>query len=895
MIIIRRTLFEKLNHVLSDSIESGTELCRLKGNPYVELVHWLNQLLQQEQTDLHFILRHYEIDRAKLDHDLMQQMSRLPRGADSVADFSYLIELAIERAWIVASLGEQPLEKVRSGHLLVALLSHPELRRALGSISTVMNQLSAEEVSHLLPALTRDSVEQSAITSLRSDNVASLSAKSGAADSALACYTTDLTALAKEGRIDPVLGRDGEITTIIDILLRRRQNNPLLTGDAGVGKTAVAEGLALAIVNGEVPPALAEVRLLALDIVALTAGASVKGEFEARLKSVLEAAAQASPPVIFFIDEFHTLVGAGGAAGIGDAANLMKPMLARGQIRTLGATTWSEFKRHIEKDPALTRRFQVVQIEEPSESLSVLMLRGLLPVLEKHHQVLILDEALQAAVRLSHRYIPARQLPDKAISLLDTACARVAIAQFTPPADLQKLRFLAKSACDELALFEKTSRFGHGEAHRKTEIEAKIASYTRDSEALEQRWQEECRRLEEIYRLREQLLTLPENDAQLPLLRQQLTVLQGTLTPDNGQPPLVRAEVGAETIAAIIAQWTGIPVGRVMKDELQAVAELPEQLSTRVVGQSRALARISECVSTARAGLADPGKPIGVFLLTGPSGTGKTETALALAEQLYGGEHNLITINMSEYQEAHTISTLKGSPPGYVGYGEGGVLTEAVRRKPYSVVLLDEIEKAHTDVHELFYQIFDKGTMEDGEGRRIDFRNTLILLTSNIGSALLSEIDSSQSELPSEEHLFESLHPLLLKTFPAAFLGRVTIIPYMPLNRVVLEEIAGIHLDKIVVRMQEQHGIALKYEKSVVSFIVDSCQAAASGAREIIHVIERKILPELAGYLLSGVEHSQGEMLTLILRHSLSAGINILTQYDDYKEGESKETLCVEL
>lgn len=895
MIIIRRNLFDKLNHVLSESIESGTELCRLKGNPYVELVHWLNQLLQQEQTDLQFILRHHSIDRARLDHDLMQQISRLPRGADSVADFSYLIELAIERAWIVASLGEQSGEKVRSGHLLVALLAHSELRRALISISTVFNQLSAEEVSRLLPALTRDSVEQSAMMTFSADNAASLSVKSGASESALASYTTDLTALAREGKIDPVLGRDSEITTIIDILLRRRQNNPLLTGDAGVGKTAVAEGLALAIVNGEVPPTLSEVRLLSLDIVALTAGASVKGEFEARLKSVLEAAAQASPPVIFFIDEFHTLVGAGGAAGIGDAANLMKPMLARGQIRTIGATTWSEFKRHIEKDPALTRRFQVVQIEEPSESLSVLMLRGLLPVLEKHHQVFILDEALHAAVRLSHRYIPARQLPDKAISLLDTACARVAIAQFTPPAELQRLRFLAKSAASELALFEKSLRFGHGDPQGKKAIEADISAHTRDADILGERWQRECQQLEEIYRLREQLLALPENDEQVPFLREKLTALQAALSPETGQLPLVRAEVGAETIASIISQWTGIPVGRVMKDELQAVAELPEQLAARVVGQSRALARISECVSTARAGLADPGKPIGVFLLTGPSGTGKTETALALAEQLYGGEHNLITINMSEYQEAHTISTLKGSPPGYVGYGEGGVLTEAVRRKPYSVVLLDEIEKAHTDVHELFYQIFDKGSMEDGEGRRIDFRNTLILLTSNLGSALLSDIDSSQSELPSEESLFESLHPLLLKTFPAAFLGRVTIIPYMPLNRAVLEVIAGIHLDKIIVRMQEQHGIALKYEKSVVNCIVDCCQAAASGAREIIHVIERKILPELAGYLLSGCEHSQGDKHTLILSHSLSAGINILTQYDDYKEGETEETLCVEL
>lgn len=887
MIIIRRTLFEKLNHVLSESIESGTELCRLKGNPYVELVHWLNQLLQQEQCDLQFILRHYNVDRAQLDHDLMQQVSRLPRGAESVADFSYLIELAIERAWIVASLGELPGTKIRSGHLLVALLSHAELRRALVSASSVFNQLSADEISQLLPVLTRDSVEESAIMSLASEGADPLSGKSPASANVLATYTTDLTALAREGKIDPVLGRDSEITTIIDILLRRRQNNPLLTGDAGVGKTAVAEGLALAIVAGEVPPSLADVRLLALDIVALTAGASVKGEFEARLKSVLEAAAQSSPPVIFFIDEFHTLVGAGGAAGIGDAANLMKPMLARGQIRTLGATTWSEFKRHIEKDPALTRRFQVVQIAEPSESLSALMLRGLLPVLEKHHQVFILDEALQAAVRLSHRYIPARQLPDKAISLLDTACARVAIAQFTPPAELQQLRFYTKSAISELALFEKSLRFGQEDAQRKNKIEAEIARYTREAEQLEHRWQDECRQLEEIFRLREQLLSQEQDDAETEKLQQKLTQLQNNLCHNPDHLPLVQAEVGAETIASVVAQWTGIPVGRVMKDDLQAVLELPEQLSRRVVGQSRALARISECISTARAGLADPGKPIGVFFLTGPSGTGKTETALTLAEQLYGGEHNLITINMSEYQEPHTISTLKGSPPGYVGYGEGGVLTEAVRRKPYSVVLLDEIEKAHPDVHELFYQIFDKGTMEDGEGRRIDFRNTLILLTSNIGTGLLSEIDSAQDELPSEEALLAKLHPLLLKSFPAAFLGRVNIIPYMPLNRKVLESIASIHLNKVVCRLQEQHSLSLNYDESIVAYIIDCCQTAASGAREIIHVIERKILPELAKYLLSNKPSIGGEKTTLILSYSVTDGIHVLINEDESKEVEA--------
>lgn len=889
IMIVRRTLFDKLNDVLSRSIESGTELCRLKGNPYVELVHWLMTLLQEERCDLQFILRHYQTDRAILEEDLMTQAAHLPRGAEEVTDFSYLIELAIEKAWMIASLGEEPVAKIRSLHLVIALLSHPELRRALFALSSEFRVLSAEEISRMSAMLTRDSAEQESLImaeGMASENGNMFSDLRPAAGNALEMYTTDLTAQARAGKIDPVTGRDSEITTIIDILLRRRQNNPLLTGDAGVGKTAVAEGLALAIADGAVPPSLVNVRLLALDIVALTAGAGMKGEFESRLKSVLESAARAVPAVILFIDEFHTLVGAGGEAGTGDAANLMKPMLARGEIRTIGATTWSEFKRHIEKDPALTRRFQVVQIDEPSEPLSVQMLRGLLPSLEQHHQVLILDEALQAAVRLSHRYIPARQLPDKAISLLDTACARVAIARYTPPVKLQQLRASARASVSELELLDKSLCFGKASVQSKSDIEDSLKDVLQESDLLEKRWHQECELLTEIYALREQLLQPGLPDTEVQELQQQLQHVQYTLEQQGEQPPLVRAEVDATVIAEIIAQWTGIPTGRVMKDDLSAVLELPAQLAAWVTGQPRAIGQICQAVRTARAGLSDPDRPTGVFFLTGPSGTGKTETALALAELLYGGESNLITINMSEFQEAHTVSTLKGSPPGYVGYGEGGILTEAVRRKPYSVVLLDEAEKAHPDVHELFFRIFDKGTLEDAEGRRIDFRHTLILLTSNIGSDLLTVSHSDEYALPENETLLAQLHSLLLKTFPAAFLGRVSVVPYFSLCRTSLEAIVRMQLSKIITRLYEQQSLELKYSDDIVSFIINRCQTVTSGAREIIHVIGKEILPVIATYLLSRTKNNRVEKEHLFLSYIPEQGVALVVDDPENKEVE---------
>ncbi|MTH46697.1 type VI secretion system ATPase TssH [Intestinirhabdus alba] len=860
MAITRTNLFGKLNPSLFKSVESATTLCKLRGNPYVELVHWLNQIYQQQDSDIRHIIRHFELDAERLERDFAQALTRLPAGASAISDFSYHIELAIERSWVFASL-ECHQSCIRSGHLLIALLTTMELRRALFAISPVFEKIPLEHLSKDLGYIIRDSGEQDALAgeaTLSGDagvpGEASM-AMGGGQSGGLAQYTTDLTALAREGKIDPVLGRDKEINTMVDILLRRRQNNPLLTGEAGVGKTAVVEGLALAIAAGEVPPSLKSVRLLTLDVVALSAGASMKGEFEARLKAVLEEAVGSAEPVILFIDEVHTLVGAGGNAGTGDAANLMKPMLARGQLRTIGATTWSEFKRHIEKDPALTRRFQVLQVEEPSEELAIAMLRGLLPVLEKHHGVWIMDEAIRAAVRLSHRYIPARQLPDKAISLLDTACARVAVAQHTPPSELMAHKFGSRSAQAELSLLEKAVRFGKEDGRRAEAIEEAIAGHTEEAERLEQRWTRECALVADIMETRSQLLAAEQaaekaEAGQAADLQARLNELEADLSAVRGELPLVQAEVNAAVVAAIVASWTGIPVGQVLKDDVSAVMELPQRLAERVIGQQHALTCLSQSIQTARAGLADPQKPFGVFMLVGPSGVGKTETALAIASQLYGGEQNLITINMSEYQEAHTVSSLKGAPPGYVGYGEGGVLTEAVRRKPYSVILLDEIEKAHPDVHELFFQVFDKGAMEDGEGRQIDFRNTIILLTSNTGSDIISSVCADPQTMPDEEGLLTLLQPALLKVFPAAFLGRVTVVPYLPLASDSLQNIVKIHLQRIADRAKANYDITLSFSDALIQHVVERCPVAETGARMLIRFIEKNILPKIGNAVL---------------------------------------------
>ncbi|MCR6475726.1 type VI secretion system ATPase TssH [Variovorax sp. ZS18.2.2] len=868
MTISRRALFGKLNLTLFRGIESATAFAKLRGNPYVELTHWIHQLWQLNDSDLHRVCRHYQVDVQAVEKDLVSRLSELPSGATSLSDFSHHVETAIERAWVLSSL-EFGDRRVRSAWLLAALVQTPELRRLLLGISPAFRKLPVEQLTDAIVSLVAGSPEDnegphdgSGLPAAMPGEASGAIADSPNGKSALARYCIDLTDRARDGQIDPVIGREHEIRTMVDILLRRRQNNPLLTGEAGVGKTAVVEGLALAIANGEVPPSLRDARLLSLDVGALLAGASMRGEFESRLKSLLEEASNSSQPVILFIDEVHTLIGAGGQAGTGDAANLLKPALARGTLRTVGATTWSEYKRHIEKDPALTRRFQTLQVAEPEEASATEMVRGLVATFAEHHGVTVLDEAVRAAVSLSHRYIPSRQLPDKAISLLDTACARVAMSLHTPPAVVDQLRQRIAALDVELALLAQESAISRGGDARSKRLDAANAQLDATEHELstyESRWQEELALVQQIQLLRTKKREEGERESgaegEWPSAR--LHALEDELLLRQQDMPLVLSQVDESVIAAIVADWTGIPVGRMVQDEVAAVFRLETMLGERVVGQDRALAAIAERIRVSRARLTDPNKPVGIFLLAGPSGVGKTETALALADAMYGGEQNLITINMSEFQEPHTVSTLKGSPPGYVGYGEGGVLTEAVRRKPYSVILLDEVEKAHPDVHEIFYQVFDKGWMEDGEGRHIDFRNTTILLTSNAGAELIESLCEDPTSPPEVETLREALQPVFRQIFPAAFLGRLSVVPYLPLGVQALGSIVSLHLDHVVRRMKKQHGIELQYAPGLVAEIVDRCGTHETGARRLTGFIEQNLLPVLSRQWLNALQEKR--------------------------------------
>ena len=754
--------------------------------------------------------------------------------------------------------------------MLIAWLQNVELRRAILDICPSLRAIPVDVLEELLPTLLSASPESKEVPH---DNSGLVSAMPGEASesivaareggSSLDRYCVDMTQQARDGGIDPVIGREQEIRTMTDILLRRRQNNPLLTGEAGVGKTAVVEGLAWAIVEKKLPPALQNVRLLNLDVGALLAGASMKGEFEARLKSVLEESVRSAIPVILFVDEVHTLIGAGGNAGTGDAANLLKPALARGKLRTIGATTWSEYKRHIEKDAALTRRFQVLQIHQPEEGSAINMVRGLVGTFEAHHSVFILDEAIRAAVTLSHRYIPSRQLPDKAISLLDTACARVALSLHTPPSELQLLYRDKEALQAEESIALRQQKYGRGDPKQQAQLSEKIETLSEKIDALERRWTRERDAVQALLDARAQLLSRAEEVSSAAASHQNLPApqtlleLEAALHTVRGDVALVHPEVSEACVAEIVSEWTGIPVGRMVKDEIVAVLKLHEQLGLRVIGQVHALELIARRIQVARAGIADPGKPVGVFLLSGPSGVGKTETALALAEALYGGEQNLITINMSEFQEAHSVSTLKGAPPGYVGYGEGGVLTEAVRRRPYSVILLDEIEKAHRDVHEIFYQVFDKGWMEDGEGRSINFRNCVILLTSNIGSARLTQLCSDPALLPDYKHLATAMHDELLKTFPPAFLGRLSVIPYLPLQPDALNDIVTLQLARVITRAAQQHELEIELDAGVTEHIIAACHIEHSGARLFTSYIDQHILPLLSQLWLESIAAQQ--------------------------------------
>ncbi|MFN0059362.1 MAG: type VI secretion system ATPase TssH [Planctomycetota bacterium] len=882
--ISRVALFGKLNTVTYRALESATVFCKLRGNPYVELVHWLHQVLQLQDSDLHRIIKHFGVDPARLARDMTESLDRLPRGATSISDLSAHVEDAVERAWVYASLLYNDT-KIRCGHLIVGVLKTPTLRNALIAITREFEKVKAEALSDQFREILAGSPEESAGAG---GGGAAPGEASGAVapaqmgkQEALKQYSVDLTEKARKGEIDNIVGRDDEIRQIIDILMRRRQNNPILTGEAGVGKTAVVEGFALRIVRGDVPPSLKDVTLRVLDIGLLQAGASMKGEFENRLRQVIDEV-QASPkPIILFIDEAHTLIGAGGAAGTGDAANLLKPALARGTLRTVAATTWAEYKKYFEKDPALTRRFQVVQVDEPSEERAILMMRGSASAMEKHHRVQVLDEAIEASVRFSHRYIPARQLPDKSVSLLDTACARVAVSQHAVPAEVDDSRRRIEGLETELEIIGRETAIGLDTAERQKAADEKLVAERARLAKLEERWDQEKTLVERVLALRAKLRAgaakiegtrsqleknaeaeaarlkaggkdsvapsaPPLSEAERADLLRQLTTLVSQLKELQGESPLILPSVGADAVASVVADWTGIPVGRMMRNEIETVLNLADLIDRRVIGQRHALEMIARRIRTSRAALENPQKPIGVFLLAGPSGVGKTETALALAEVLYGGEQNVITINMSEFQEAHTVSTLKGAPPGYVGYGEGGILTEAVRRKPYSVVLLDEVEKAHADVHEIFFQVFDKGQMEDGEGRMIDFKNTIILLTSNVGTDLILSMCKDPELLPDPEGIAKALRTPLLKVFPQALLGRLITIPYYPLSDEMLGKIARLQLGRIQKRVAENHKVPFTFDDAVVKLITSRCTEVESGGRMVDAILTNSVLPAIS-------------------------------------------------
>ena len=871
--ISRAALFGKLNSLAYKAIESATVFCKLRGNPYVELVHWIHQILQLQDSDLHQIVRQFSLDPARLAKDVTEALDRLPRGSTSITDLSSHVEEAVERGWVYGSLmfGET---QVRTGYLVVGVLKTPSLRHALSAISREFDKVKVEALVERFAEYVGNSPEngQSASDGFSAGAVpgeASGAMAPGAMgkQEALKRFTVDLTEQARNGKIDPIVGRDEEIRQLVDILMRRRQNNPILTGEAGVGKTAVVEGFALRIVAGDVPPSLKDVELRALDVGLLQAGASMKGEFEQRLRQVIDEVQASAKPIIMFIDEAHTLVGAGGAAGTGDAANLLKPALARGTLRTVAATTWAEYKKHIEKDPALTRRFQVVQVEEPSEHKAILMMRGVAATMEKHHKVQILDEALEASVKLSHRYIPARQLPDKSVSLLDTACARVAISLHAVPAEVDDSRRRIEALEVELSIIGREEQIGVAIGGRRNDAETALGEERERLAALEARWAEEKALVDELLDARARLRSNAEavdasarepgpeqsslSDAERAALHERLAQLQQQLAELQGETPLILPIVDYQAVASVVADWTGIPVGRMARNELETVLNLGTHLKKRIIGQDHALEMIAKRIQTSRAGLDNPSKPIGVFMLAGTSGVGKTETALALAEAMYGGEQNVITINMSEFQEAHTVSTLKGAPPGYIGYGEGGVLTEAVRRKPYSVVLLDEVEKAHPDVHEIFFQVFDKGVMEDGEGRQIDFKNTLILLTTNAGTDMIAGLCSDPELMPEPDAIAKSLREPLLKIFPPALLGRLVTIPYYPLSDEMLKSITRLQLERIKKRVEATHKVPFDYADAVVDLVVSRCTETESGGRQIDAILTNSMLPELSRQFLN--------------------------------------------
>ncbi|MBQ3683442.1 MAG: type VI secretion system ATPase TssH [Succinimonas sp.] len=849
----KKQLFSKLSGIAYRALESATALCKTRGNPSVDIAHYLNQILLGDPADFHEIIRYYGIDEARLSADLVKALDTLPRGASAISGFSPLLETAIQEGWMAASIVYQsPL--IRTGHLLLAIKLNPDLSRRLHEISSEMVKINGDLLQEKFLEITGNSPEAAAMPSsgdTGTGQVSGLMNESGLRKGeALDLYTTDMTALAREGKIDGIVGRDEEIRKMLDVLLRRRQNNPILTGEAGVGKTAVVEGFAVRLAKGDVPDCLKGTVLRSLDMGLLQAGASMKGEFENRLKQVIEEVKSSDVPIILFIDEAHTLIGAGGAAGQNDAANLIKPALARGELRCIAATTYREYVKYFEKDPALTRRFENILVQEPDDEKAFRMLRAMTGFLEKYHHVRILDEAVKATVTLSRRYIPTRQLPDKGVSVLDTACAKVALSQSTLPAEIEFLGRKLESLRLEKDILSREDQEGFNRAEELEAVQKLIDASEKELSALKERHDRISLLAKNYLDLRNRLSSQENGAAPTQEDRDLLQKTRDELNELQGDSPMVLPEVDEQAVSSVISEWTGIPLGRMVKNEISSVLSLGEHMQERVIGQDQGVSLIAKRILTARAALADPDKPIAVIMLAGPSGVGKTETALALAEQLYGTENNLITINMSEFQEAHTVSTLKGAPPGYVGYGEGGVLTEAVRRRPYSVVLLDEIEKAHRDVHEIFFQVFDKGRMEDGSGRLINFRNCVIILTTNVGDDKIIDLCPDESALPSPETLAEAIRPDLMRVFPAALLGRITVVPYYPLGTKAINRIIDLKLNKVVKRVRDKYRAEFVCQQGLRDEIIRRCDNVASGARLIDAVINNDLLPDVSAKFL---------------------------------------------
>ena len=862
-----RALVGKLNSTTRSALEASAGLCLSRTHYDVEIEHYLLKLTDSSDGDFARILKAFGVDGSRLSSDLIRSLDKLKSGNARTPAFSPSLLKMLTEAWTLGSI-DYAAGEIRSGFTILALVTNEELARMMREVTREFEKIQPEGLRKDFGAITAGSKEDVPAATTTEQSEEAPTAKKVGKTPHLEQYTANLTERAKQGKIDPVLGRDQEIRQLIDILMRRRQNNPILTGEAGVGKTAVVEGFAGRVAAGDVPPSLRNVAVHALDLALLQAGAGVKGEFERRLKALIEEVKSSPTPIILFIDEAHTMIGAGGSAGQGDAANLLKPALARGELRTIAATTWSEYKKYFEKDAALARRFQVVKVEEPTEEQCMVMLRGVVTSLEKHHRLRVLDESVNAAVKLSHRYLAGRQLPDKAVSVLDTACARLALGQNATPPEIEDTMRRLDDLAVQRRILERESAVGADHSERLEQVALETTSLQSTLASLEKRWEKErdlVRRIRELRTQLEDSATAKEGasvPADLEKMRAELASSETQLEALQGERPLMRVCVDEQIVGEVISGWTGIPVGKMVKDEIATVLSLEEHLGNRVIGQNQALASISQRIVTSRARLDDPGKPVGVFMLVGPSGVGKTETALALSDLLYGGERNLITINMSEFQEAFTVSGLKGSPPGYVGYGEGGVLTEAVRRRPYSVVLLDEVEKAHPDVLELFYQVFDKGKMEDGEGREINFRNTIIILTTNACTDTLMQMCGDPETAPDRETLVRALKPELNEIFKPAFLGRMLIVPYYPIRDEALHKIIHLKLLKIKKRLQEDHRVTLQYDVGLVVEIAHRCTEIESGARNVDNILTNTLLPEISRHLLGRM--AEGEKLATI-------------------------------